>query len=298
MAATDHSDGTPQPVEPSTGRRRLRTFRVPVLLLALIGVMAAFSGINQLVAPLPLLALPVGIGLAIAGVACYRWLTRTVELRPSVPELAKTGRWSLMGRGALLGFVLFTALMLLIGMFGGWNDLSWGSIGGFVTTAGMMAGVAVIEEIIFRGVVFRILEERAGTVAALVLSSALFGAIHLVNTNATLLGTLSIALTGGIMLAAAYVVTRSLWLPIGLHFAWNFTHAGIFGVVLSGSATPPHGLLNITLSGPTLLTGGTFGPEASLIALLVCLVPTVLLLRKAARTGQILRRPQHAEVSA
>ncbi|WP_399884695.1 lysostaphin resistance A-like protein [Streptomyces sp. BBFR51] len=281
----------------SDGRRRLRTFRFPVLLLAMIGVMAAVAGINQLVAPLPFLALPVGVGLAVAGVACYRRLCRTVEQRP-VSELAKTGQWSLMRRGALLGFGAFTGLMLLIGMFGGWEDLSWGSFGGLIGTAGMMAGVAVTEEALFRGVLFRIMEERAGTVIALAVSSVLFGATHLVNTNATLWGALSIALTGGVMLSAAYVVTRSLWLPIGLHFAWNFTHAGIFGAVLSGSDTAPHGLLDTTLSGSSLLTGGTFGPEASLLALLVCLVPTVLLLRHAARTGQIMRRPRSVKVSA
>ncbi|MFI0352882.1 lysostaphin resistance A-like protein [Actinomadura sp. 9N407] len=294
MASTDHLDGTLQEAGPSIGRRRLRTFRVPVLLVTLIFVMVATGGVNQLVASVPILALPVGIGLAVAGLACYRWLTRTVELRTAVPELEPAGRWSLLVRGALLGAGAFIALMLLIGMFGGWKDLSWGSVGGLVATAGMMAGVAVTEETLFRGVVFRILEERAGTVAALAVSSLLFGAIHLVNTNATLMGTLSIALTGGVMLAAAYVVTRSLWLPIGLHFAWNFTHAGIFGVVISGSDMPPNGLLNTTLSGPSLLTGGTFGPEASLLALLVCLVPTVLLLRHAARTGQIRRRRTEA----
>jgi uncharacterized protein len=298
MARTDNVSGTLQPTELSAGRARLRTFRVPVLLVALLAVMVATGAINQLVAPLPWLALPVGIGLAVAGVAAYRWLSRTVELRPVIPELAETGRWSLMRRGALIGSGAFTALMLLIGMFGGWEDMSWGSFGGLVASAGMMAGVAVTEETLFRGVVFRILEERTGTVVALAVSSVLFGATHLVNANATLWGTLSIALTGGVMLSAAYVVTRSLWLPIGLHFAWNFTHAGIFGVVISGSDEAPHGLLDTTLSGSSLLTGGTFGPEASLMALLVCLVPTVLLLRRAARTGRIRRRPQSAEVSA
>lgn len=290
MARTDQSSHTVEQVEPPAGRRRLRTFRLPVLLLALIGVMAANAGINQLVAPVPFLALPVGIGLAIAGVACYRWLSRTVELRSHVPELAKSDMWHLLRRGALIGFSAFTAVMLLIAAFGGWKDLSWGSLGGPIAAAGMMASVAVVEETLFRGVVFRILEERAGTVLALVLSAALFGATHLVNVNATLWGTLVIAMTGGLLLAAAYVQARSLWLPIGLHFAWDFTHGGIFGAVLSGSDTAPQGLLHTTLSGSTVLTGGTFGPEGSLVALLVCLVPTALLLRRAAHTGNIRRR--------
>ncbi|TDD05995.1 CPBP family intramembrane metalloprotease [Nonomuraea deserti] len=260
--------------------------------------MTASVGINQLVSPVPILALPVGIGLAIAAVTSYRRLCRTVELRPSIPELEKTGRWSLLRRGTLLGSGLFTVLMALIAVFGGWQEVSWGSFGGFLGTAGMMASVAVAEELVFRGVVFRIMEERTGTVIALVVSTLLFGATHLVNVNATLWGALAIALTGGIMTTAAYVATRSLWLPIGLHFAWNFTHAGIFGVMLSGSDVPPHSLLNVTLSGPSWLTGGTFGPEAGLLALLVCLAPTIVLLRRAARAGQIRRRPHRTRLSA
>ncbi|MFC5835919.1 CPBP family intramembrane glutamic endopeptidase [Nonomuraea insulae] len=271
----------------SPGRRRLLAFRLPVLLVALFGVMLATAWINQLVSPVPLLALPVGIGLAVAAVLCYRWLSRTVELRQDIPELARSAMWPQLRRGALLGFGLFILLMLLIAVFGGWQSVSWGSFWGFLGTAGMMAAVAVCEELLFRGILFRIMEEWLGTVSSLVVSMLLFGATHMVNANATLWGTFSIALTGGIMLAAAYVVTRSLWLPIGLHFAWNFTHTGIFGVALSGSDMPPEGLLSTTLSGPTLLTGGTFGPEASLLALLVCALPTVLLLRRAARTGQI-----------
>ncbi len=296
MPRTDHLDGTVQEEELSTGRRRLRRFRFPVLLLTLLGVMAANAGINQLVEPVPFLALLVGIGLAVATVACYRSLCRTVELRPSVHELATTGQWPLLRRGALIGFGAFSTVILLIGLFGGWQDLSWGSVG-FIGTAGTIASVAVVEETLFRGVLFRIMEERTGTVVALVVSSVLFGLTHLVNVNASLWGTLAIALTGGTLTTAAYVVTRSLWLPIGLHFAWNFTHAGIFGVVLSGADTPPDGLLHLTLSGPSVLTGGTFGPEASLFTLLVCLVPTVLLLRRAARTGEIRRRPRPATVA-
>ncbi|MFI7134838.1 lysostaphin resistance A-like protein [Nonomuraea sp. NPDC050153] len=297
MASTEHPRTTPSHTGSATGRGRLRRFRFPVLLVALFGVMTVMTGINQLVSPVPILALPVGVGLAIIAVTCYRWLCRVVELRPDVPELGKTRRWSQLRRGMLLGSGLFAGLMALIAVFGGWQELSWGSFGGFLGTAGLMASVAVTEELLFRGVVFRIMEERTGTVIALVVSMLLFGAMHLVNANATLWGAFAIALTGGAMLAAAYVATRSLWLPIGLHFAWNFAQAGIFGVTVSGSAVPPEGLLNVALSGPTALTGGVFGPEASLFALLVCMVPTILLLRRAARAGRIRPRPHRAEFS-
>lgn len=273
---------------------RLRRFRLPVLLVAFFVVMLANAGIVRLVSPVAFLALPVGVGMAIAIVAGYRRLSRIVEQRSAVPEVDRQGMWSGLGFGALIGSGLFLVLMLVIAMFGGWQDVSWGSFGGFIATAGTTASVAVVEEVLFRGILFRIIEEHLGTVITLVVSSVLFGLTHLVNANATLWGTISIGLTGGAMTAAAYVATRSLWLPIGLHFAWNFTHAGIFGVALSGSDEAPEGLLHTTLSGPSALTGGTFGPEASLIALLVCAVPTFFLLRRAVRTGQIHRRPRRA----
>ncbi|MET1071743.1 MAG: CPBP family intramembrane glutamic endopeptidase [Umezawaea sp.] len=286
-----YPDLTRSAVEPSASTPRLRRFRFPVLFAALFAMMVVFAGINRLVAPLPLLALPVGIGLAVAGVVVYRRLAKVVEGRVDVPELAPEGMWPGLRRGALLGGGLFTAVMALILVFGGFDDVSSGSFFGALGIAGMMTGVAVAEEALFRGVLFRILEERTGTVIALVVSSLVFGGVHLVNGNATLWGTLAIALTGGTMLAAAYAVTRSLWLPIGLHFAWNFIQGGVFGTVVSGSEEAPTGLLHTTLSGSSVLTGGAFGPEASLMALLVCLVATVLLLRKAVRTGQIRPRP-------
>ncbi|MFE3543900.1 CPBP family intramembrane glutamic endopeptidase [Nocardia sp. NPDC059177] len=300
MKPTDRAESALSHAELSPSRRRLRRFRVPVLVVVSLGVIAAFAGIDRLVAPVPALALPVGIGLACAGVVGYRRLSRIVESRSSVPELATAGAWPWLWRGTLMGSGLFTAVMLLIAAFGGWQGLAWGSVGGLLATAGAMAAVAVAEEILFRGIVFRILEERTGTVVALVGSALLFGAAHLVNADATLLGTLSIAVTGGTLTAAAYVATRSLWLPIGLHFGWNFIQAGVFGVTVSGSGTAADGLLHTTLSGPSLLTGGAFGPEASLFALLVCLVPITILLRRAARTGQIRRRPRgsHPAVQA
>ncbi|MGW6442982.1 CPBP family intramembrane glutamic endopeptidase [Lentzea sp. NPDC055074] len=274
-------------MKPRSSVESLGRFRFPVLFVSLFAVMLAVVGVDTLVAPLPLLALPVGVGLAVAGIACYRWLSRKVEQREELPELEARDRWPGLGRGALLGFGLFCALMLLIVVFGGLDGLSWGSFLGGVGVAGMMISVATMEEVLFRGVLFRILEERAGTVVSLAVSSLLFGATHLVNVHATLWGALAIGLTGGAMLAAAYVLTRSLWFPIGLHFAWNFTHAGIFGIAVSGSDDVPDGVLRTTLSGPTVLTGGTFGPEASLLALVVCSAATVVMLRRAARAGQI-----------
>jgi membrane protease YdiL (CAAX protease family) len=281
----------PQPETVPSARRRLRSFRVPVLIFAMFAVLTGTRGLNVLAAHVPVLAPIVGLATAAGSLACYRRLSRTVELRSDVPELAPAGRWNDLRRGAVIGSVAFTTTMLVIGMFGGWQHVGGGSIGGMLVSLGAMASVAVNEELLFRGVIFRILEERTGTVIALVVSCLLFGLIHLVNPDATLAGTLASGLEGGLLTAAAYVATRSLWLPIGIHFGWNFAESGIFGTANSGTHEDSVSLLHTTLSGSDALTGGSYGPEAGLVALLACLVPAVLLLRRAARTGQLRPRP-------
>src|SRR5262249_28757908 len=147
----------------------------------------------------------------------------------------------------------------------------WGSATGALALLGFTVAAAVTEELIFRGVLFRIIEGRIGTWLALALTGLLFGMSHLFNAHATVWGALAIAVEAGGMLGAAYVATRNLWVPIGLHFAWNFAEGGIFGTDVSGTNTPA-GLLHGVLSGPTALSGGEFGPEASVYALLAGVV--------------------------
>ncbi|MDR7279728.1 CPBP family intramembrane glutamic endopeptidase [Catenuloplanes atrovinosus] len=249
-------------------------------------VLVASRGINGLASVNPLIALVAGALTSAAAIAAYVWLTRRVEGREA-DEVSLRNMWPGLFRGILLGAGLFTATILLIGMFGGWASVSWHSFGAFLVTLGLMASVAVSEELLFRGVVYRILEERAGTVIAVLASSLFFGAMHLVNEHATPWGAVAIALEGGTLTAACFLLTRSLWLPIGLHFAWNATQSGVFGAPVSGAESGDSGLLHLALhTSKTALTGGTFGPEASLIAMLVCTVPAILLLRRAHRAGR------------
>lgn len=266
------------PSELSPARRRLRSFRAPVLIVAMAAVLIVTRVLNMLVADVPILALLVGIGTAIAAIACYAWLSRRVEGRADVTELPRAGRWSALGKGFALGFAMFTAAILLIALFGGW-DIGWGSFGALVGGFGAMASVAVNEELLFRGVVFRIMSERVGLPIAFVLSCLIFGFAHAVNANATVWGLLSIAIQGGSLMTAAYVATRSLWLPIGIHLAWDTAEGAFFGVQNSGTEQP--GLLHAALNGPTWLTGGSFGPEASPVTWLVCLAVSAALLLRA-----------------
>jgi membrane protease YdiL (CAAX protease family) len=201
-------------------------------------------------------------------------------------------------RGALIGQALFTVTIGLIAVFGGYRVTGFGSVFGALALLGLTAAVAAVEELMFRGIVFRLVEELAGTRGALVVSGLLFGLLHLVNPGATPWGALAIAVEGGLMLGAAYAATRSLWLAIGIHLGWNYAEGGIFGATVSGSGHGPAGLLTATLPGPAALTGGGFGPEASLLAIVVCAVPTVLFLRAAGRRGLVYPRRRAAVATA
>ncbi len=231
------------------------------------------------------LTLILGVATALLSLLGYAWVVRRTEHRTPV-EVAMTGAGAALGRGMLIGFGMFAAVIAIIAILGGYRVEGWGSVSGAVALSGVTAAAAVTEELIFRGILFRIVEERIGTWLALVLTGLLFGLAHLVNPHATAWGALAIAVEAGGMLGAAYVATRTLWVPIGLHFAWNFAEGGIFGTGVSGT-NAPQGLLHGVLSGPTVLSGGGFGPEASLYALLAGVVVTALFLRLAHRRGHL-----------
>ena len=135
--------------------------------------------------------------------------------------------------------------------------------------------------------IFRIAEEGFGTWVALVISVLLFGLSHLANPNATLYGAAAIGIEGGMLLGVTYLLTRRLWLPIGIHFGWNFIQAGVFGPNLSGHEV--ESLLQSRLSGPELLSGGALGVEGSVFALTLCLLVSLVLLDQARRRGRFIR---------
>lgn len=146
---------------------------------------------------------------------------------------------------------------------------------------------AVNEELLFRGILFRWLEEWGGSWVALLLTSALFGCAHLFNPNASPIAAVGIAFEAGVMLGAAYMLTRSLWLPMGLHAAWNFAQGEIYDIPVSG--IPVHGMVQAQLSGPPLLTGNGFGLEASVIAIVVATLFGLWLLWMAIKKGELIQ---------
>lgn len=141
----------------------------------------------------------------------------------------------------------------------------------------MFFGVAVGEEVIFRGILFRWIDRRWGLTAALIVSALIFGLIHITNDNATLWGAIAIAVEAGLLLGAAYKWSGTLWLPIGIHWAWNYTQGNIFGFAVSGNDAGSS-FLRVVADGPDLLTGGAFGAEASLLSVLLGLAFAALFL--------------------
>jgi membrane protease YdiL (CAAX protease family) len=238
----------------------------------------------------PVLGLVAGLVAGFLALLAYRGLVRWLEHRRAPEELARGDARNGLGRGLLLGLVMFAVTLAIIALFGGYRVVGWGSFWGALNAVGLMWSAAVCEELLFRGALFRILEEKTGTYGAIVVSGVVFGGLHILNPDATVWGALAIAVEAGLLFGAMYAATRSLWLPIGVHMAWNLAEGGIFGTAVSGSGQGPASLLNAVTSGPEILTGGQFGPEASIVAILVCGVPTVLFLRLAGKRGQILKR--------
>ncbi|RAO32572.1 hypothetical protein ONO23_02990 [Micromonospora noduli] len=243
------------------------------------------------------LTLVIGAATAVLGVVVYRWVVRRTERREPT-ELGLDGWGRKLGRGTLIGFAMFAAVIANIAFLGGYHVEAWGSPTGALGLLGFMAAAAVTEELIFRGVLFRIIEERTGTWLALALTGVVFGAIHLMNPHATVWGATAIAIEAGFMLAACYAATRNLWVPIGLHFGWNFAAGGIFSVVVSGNGESK-GLIEASTTGPVALSGGDFGPEGSLYAVLAGVVLTAVFLWLAKRRGHIIpRRHRTAQAPA
>jgi len=127
------------------------------------------------------------------------------------------------------------------------------------------------EELLSRGYHLQTIESGLNTFWAVVLSSVIFGIIHLGNENSESIWFVSIGIfLAGVFFAYGYLRTRQLWLPIGLHIGWNFFEGAVFGFPVSGMST--YRLMRTTINGPELWTGGPFGPEAGLV-----LIPGLLL---------------------
>ena len=225
------------------------------------------------------------VPLVIAVHFAYIGFVRLVERRPA-SELSGKGAVRETGAGVAVGAGLQAACVGAVATLGYFQVTGSNPVSAVVPTFAVAVASGYVEEVVFRGVLFRIVEESLGTWIALALTSLLFGFAHMSNPNATVFSSFAIAMEAGVLLGAAYVLTRRLWLAVGIHFAWNFTQGGIFGVRISGLTMD--GLLESELSGPALLSGGEFGLEASVFALVLGTGTGVLFPVRASRSGHFI----------
>ena len=239
------------------------------LAMGVAGVPPKFFLSNALSA---LLTFPALLGV-------FALFARVFEKKPlGSTGIALCGRWGKeLATGLAVGALMILAVAALEGALGAarfsWGEeglqplLLWG--GGLCV---VLAFAATNEEMVFRGYPFQRLIDSIGAAGAIILLSVLFGAIHLGNPNRTWVSTANTALVG-IPFSIAYLRTRMLWLPIGMHFAWNFVQGFVLGLPVSGVSVPVS-LLRAEVTGGRLLTGGDYGPEGGLLATGVVVLAT------------------------
>lgn len=280
------------PEKPGLALRILRfpltLFIVEFILVVLVASLTSallLKAVKGLSDPLHLVgAVIVAVAAILAYLGCRRW----IEGLAGPGEYGGPGAAKELGLGLLGGFALFSAMTGVVALLGGFEITGHRFPGQLWAMLAMAVTSSVTEETLFRGIAFRHLETMLGSWAALAITSAFFGAAHLMNPNATGFAALAIALEAGILLGGAYMLTRRLWAAIGIHAAWNFTQGWVFSVPVSGGAAPL-GLFASRRIGPDWLTGGDFGLEASAVAMVAATLAGVVLVFMAVRRGRVVR---------
>jgi membrane protease YdiL (CAAX protease family) len=206
-----------------------------------------------------------------AMLSTYYWLFTYYERR-KITELAKGYflKDSLLGN--ILAILSISAVMLILYLGGYYqvvviNDNALNLLFPLV----FIALMGTLEELIFRGVLYRIIETRLSTNLALIISGLFFGLSHITNEHATILSVLGAGI-GGLIAGMMFSTTKRLWLPISFHIMWNFMQV-FYGTPVSGiDEFSRYSFFQSRLQGPDLLTGGPFGPENSIITIILTLI--------------------------
>lgn len=223
---------------------------------------------------------------ACMGCLSYAFYVVKIERR-AVSELAFKGALREYSAGFVLGGLMVCLSVAAIAAFGGLRALSLASGSVIALPLLMHITVGLIEEMVLRGIFFRVVQESLGSWLALLASGLVFGAMHLVNDNISVLAIANIAVAG-VFFAAAFLLTGRLWLCAALHAGWNFFQDGVFSLAVSGHEVKT-GLFKTELSGPDWLTGGAFGIEGSAVDLALVVLASAAMVLLAWRQGGIVR---------
>lgn len=229
-------------------------------------------------------------GILLAAVAAYWAYVRWYEKREATELRLQPLRLAL---GVASGVVLVGLPIAILFALGAYELVLFrGFSSALVGVAGVIVIAAVLEELVYRCLLFRVLERAWGTGVALAVQAIVFAVMHLANVEqgsaADVMAMLVSVTLLGLLWAGLFVLTRNLWVVAANHAAWNFTIL-LSGVPLSGiedwRALAP---IESRYAGPDWLTGGMFGSENSLLVMVSIAVAVVLLLRAARRRGAFL----------
>jgi hypothetical protein len=217
--------------------------------------------------------------------AAYGLYAKFIEKRKAY-EISSKLSWKEFGKGFFISIVLVGVVVAHMAVIGSYMIASWNPDKKVVIDLFIkfMIG-ALLEELIFRLIIFRLTEELLGTWIALIIQAVLFGFAHMANDNSTLFTSFSVIIVGGIIYTGAFMYTRRIWLALGLHAGWNYFQSGIFGMPNSGTAYK--GLIIPDIQGKEWITGGSWGIEASYIAILLVLIAGVYFIIIAKNANQI-----------
>ncbi|WP_336249034.1 CPBP family intramembrane glutamic endopeptidase [Stomatohabitans albus] len=235
------------------------------------------------------LKLIIMLGLyALAAYLLYLLFVRFIASRP-VYELFGEGSFKEFVAGLAVGTALILVIIIALYTMGHYHVDGFEFGPGVITGLFIGIGPAFSEEVVFRGFVLRLLDKSIGAIPAILVTSIVFGLIHAGNEHVTLVQSLLLGISAGLLLGSAYFLTRRLWLAIGIHLSWNFVQGGIFNSDVSGTGYNS-GLFRATFSGPDYLTGGAMGIEGSVLSIGLTIAVSLIMLGMAYKRGHITGR--------
>ncbi len=217
----------------------------------------------------------------------YTFLFRVYEKR-KISELSTNALWKNAVIGYVTGFGLQSIFILIIYLTGNYSVIGINQVSSLLPSLAAALTAGFVGEIVIRGIFFRLTEEKLGTVFTLIICVLFFAIMHVNAKGASILSVSSTAIEAGLLLSAGYIFSRSLWLPIFLHFAWDFAEPGVFGAVNPG-ITIDQSLLTSKIDGPLILTGGQLGPQNSIQSLLLCAIAALVFLWMAKQKNNFIK---------
>ena len=222
-------------------------------------------------------------GLLLGGVllGIYQLLAGTIETghvtfgHGSIPRFFKN-----LGIGVFIGIIMISSTILSLMVFGYYTVEGFGFQGmSLLLSLEYYFIGACCEEIVFRGIILRFIGIRWNAVAALVISSVLFGILHCFNYGMTWMGIIGIILVG-FLFGSMYLYSGSIWMPLGIHWIWNVLEDIVFGSAVSGVSSDGS-MIQAQFHGSELMTGGSCGIEASVVTMVFAIIVTICFLLRS-----------------